>query len=149
MSPTLDPQAAGRSVDVSRDMIDVTSNVPYPDPDWRSTDASGHEHYRKDDGYPTLRWIVDESAYSRVEHGFLEEYPEAGHYECSICGERITPGTKVDAVRRYVPGPTRATATDPIGRQYPLSEADMDTIRAQGLAALPHLIASRSEQPRR
>lgn len=59
-----------------------------PDKNWRYTDARGHVH-EWDDGYPTLRWVIDEVTWCadcREEH-------EHGHYECALCGERIEPGT--------------------------------------------------------
>lgn len=94
----------GHTLEIHCEQIEVTSNVPYPDPNWRFTDTAGHEHALTDGGYPTLRWIVDVPEHTQMEDGYLEEYPEQGHYECASCGEEILPGTTVDMSRRYIPG---------------------------------------------
>lgn len=97
-------QANGHILDVMCEPIEVTPLMPYPDPNWRATDSNGHEHSKTCDGYPTLTWVVDYPEYAAMEDGYLEEYPEQCHYECSICGEVIVPGTTVDTFRRYIPG---------------------------------------------
>ena len=83
------------------EQIDVTSGLPYPDERWTYTDHHGHEHYRRDGGYPTLTWIVDETYWC----GDCDEEHTEGHWECSICGERIEPGISgPDAFRKVIRG---------------------------------------------
>jgi hypothetical protein len=74
-------------VQYTRDIIDVPSYSGEPDPNWEHTDEQGHHHWmskKEGNEYPTLKWITDCPA--------DDEYPESGHHECVICGERITPG---------------------------------------------------------
>lgn len=59
---------------------------------WRYTDARGHEHHLSLDGFPTLRWIVDEVRFD--EDTATDASP--GHWECPLCGEHITPQMSVD-----------------------------------------------------
>jgi len=84
-----------------REQIDVTSGLPRPDERWTYTDHHGHEHHWRD-GWPTLRWVVDEPEYID-EDG--EEYPAEGHYECPFCGEDISPGMRgPSGFREFIPG---------------------------------------------
>lgn len=76
---------------------------PEPDEKWQFTDAHGHEHHYAP-GYPTLRWIVDETWTDE----FGDEM-EDGHYECPRCGEHIAPGLTFYPYRRYIAGPTEWT----------------------------------------
>lgn len=83
----------------------VTSDLPQPDPNWRATDSHGHEHHYADgsDRYPTLTTVVGEPYWCddcRDEH-------QDSWYECRQCGEKITPGTRVDTTPRYIAGPAR------------------------------------------
>ena len=62
-----------------------------PDPEWRRTDASGHEHYyaKGRDRYPTLLAIR--------RHGVFEDgdtYTYIHHYKCRRCREWIYPGQR-------------------------------------------------------
>jgi hypothetical protein len=86
---------------VERDMIDVTSNLPRPDPDWTYTDRAGHQHRREGREYPTLVVVVEDTWWCedcRDEH--TDE-----HLECAQCGETIVPGTVgPHAMREYIPG---------------------------------------------
>ena len=60
-----------------------------PDPDWRYTDAAGHDHYRENKAWPTLVWKPE----IYWCHDCQDEHDD-GHRECSICGEEIEPGTR-------------------------------------------------------
>jgi hypothetical protein len=85
-------------------MIDVTSVLPYADPAWRFTDAAGHEHYRAENDYPTLRFVLDSSKRWWCADCHEEHIEEHGHYECAQCGETVVPGEKTDTYHRYQPG---------------------------------------------
>jgi hypothetical protein len=94
------------------ELVDVTSCYR-PDPSWRYTDQSGHEHRWYVNGQPaesysptaqyslpTLAWVVDYVAY--YEDG--EPY-DVGHYECAVCStERVQPRYTADTFTQYVPG---------------------------------------------
>ena len=82
--------------------IEVTSNLPRTMKSWRYTDQQGHEHYWRDNGYPTLKRVVD----GREWDDDLEDWYEASHLECPLCGETIIPGTTIDTFRRFAPGLT-------------------------------------------
>lgn len=74
-----------------------------PDPKWRTTDSHGHEHRHTEgpDLYPTLTTVQGEPywcADCRDEH-------QDSWYECRQCGEKITPGTRVDTTPKYIAGP--------------------------------------------
>lgn len=98
----------GRVLEIHTDRIEITTLGSQPDPNWDYTDAAGHRHHRDSNGdVPTLRWVVDEPAYTVEEDGYLEEYPETGHHECPLCGEHVPPGMVVGPpFSRYVPGVT-------------------------------------------
>ena len=78
------------------------NDMPVADPGWLFVDAAGHEH-RWDDGEVTnARWVVDE-AYWCAD---CDEEHEAGHTECTICGEHFEPGTHIDLTPLYFNGRT-------------------------------------------
>jgi hypothetical protein len=82
--------------------IEVTSNLPRPDQKWRYTDEQGHEHSWQD-GYPTLRTVVDDVYWCE---GCQDEHEET-HLECSLCGETIEPGmVGPSPFREFIPGRT-------------------------------------------
>jgi hypothetical protein len=101
-----DPEPApdwpeGWTFRVERDRIEVTSNLPRPDPNWQHTDQAGHQHHREDNAYPTLR-AVDEPTYWCADCG--DDHTRS-RYECRICGETITPGlVGPSAFREFIPG---------------------------------------------
>ncbi|GAA4626666.1 hypothetical protein GCM10023196_035810 [Actinoallomurus vinaceus] len=84
---------------VETEMIDVTSSLPKPDPNWTYTDENGHEH-RYEDGYPTLVRVVDD----RYIDEFGDEMEEA-HLECRQCGEHQAGQGRPVAVPRVRPRP--------------------------------------------
>lgn len=108
------------------EVIDVSSALPYADPDWRFTDAAGHEHYRAEGGYPTLRHHLDSVERWWCEDCGEEHVEERGHYECPLCGETVQPGSKVDTHRRFQPG-LRSYTLD----GQPISQERYEEILAQ------------------
>jgi hypothetical protein len=92
-----------------RDRIDVTSDLPRPDPTWRYTDSFGHEHRREANSYPTLTWVIDRTYWCE---GCRDEHTE-GHYECRECRQWVTPGlVPAPLYREYVPGMTHYYLND-------------------------------------
>lgn len=84
------------------DQIEVTSNLPRPDRNWRYTDAAGHEH-RYDDGYPTLVRVGEGPYWCPDCHDEHED----SHWECPICHEEISPAlTGPPPGREFIPGMT-------------------------------------------
>jgi hypothetical protein len=99
---------------IHREVIDVTSSLPKPDPKWTYTDQHGHEHHY-DNGYPTLVTVVDETylcADCNSEH-------QDTHLECPLCHEAIEPGTiGPSGFREFAPGRMSATLDgEPISQE--------------------------------
>lgn len=93
--------AAGQVLTVDTEMIDVTTNLPRPDRDWRFTDVNGHEHYWSENGWPTLKEVVDDSYWCDD----CEEEHEQSHWECAACGVPVPPGMRPPSgFREYAPG---------------------------------------------
>lgn len=104
------------------EMIEVTSNLPKPDENWRHTDSSGHEHYWTSEGWPTLKRIVDDTWTD--EDG---EEIEESHLACELCGETVVPGMKgPNGFREFVPG----------RRSYLLNGQPISTERAEEIMEL-------------
>ncbi|MFJ2007031.1 hypothetical protein [Streptomyces chartreusis] len=100
---TMSVQLPEGELTFEQDVQMVMSNLPVPDPCWRLTDEQGHEHHYASgpDRYPTLTakqgdvyWCED----CRDEH-------QDSWYVCRTCGERITPGTRIDTTPRWLGGP--------------------------------------------
>jgi hypothetical protein len=100
----------GTAFRVETDTVDITTDVPEPDPNWGTTDSHGHEHRwlitNVEGGIwhsgelPTLRWVVDEEW---IDEDNFER--EEGHYECVRCGDTVEPGRKMPPpIRRTIPG---------------------------------------------
>lgn len=90
-------------------MIDVSSNLPRPNPTWAYTDRAGHEHRREGNGYPTLVVVTEEPYWCEDCH---DEHTDS-HYECPLCGEEISPGLIGPPLyREYIPGMTRYYLND-------------------------------------
>jgi hypothetical protein len=84
------------------DRVEVTSNLPRPDPAWRYTDEHGHEHYWEN-GYPTLTRVNEEPYWCEDCN---DEHTDS-HFECPICGETVSPGsTGPSGFREFIPGLT-------------------------------------------
>jgi hypothetical protein len=82
------------NLSITRGSIDVTSDRPQSDPNWRYTDRNGHEH-RYDRGYPTLDLVVDAEHWCDGNEGYARHDPhmhvDEAHYECKVCRESIKP----------------------------------------------------------
>lgn len=91
---------------IETEQIEVTTNLPRQDQNWRFTDAAGHEHRwvagsEPDMPYPTLKRVVDSTYWC---DGCREEHDEA-HLECRLCGEAIEPGmVGPEPFRKFIPG---------------------------------------------
>jgi len=67
-----------------------------PDPAWNYQDSHGHVH-RWDlalKTVPTIKHIVDEVIGHCDDGDYWESY--VSHEECTICGDRVEPGYKID-----------------------------------------------------
>jgi hypothetical protein len=92
------------TVEIRTEFIDVTSNLPQPDPAWTFTDTAGHAHAYAADGadhYPTLI-----SKYGEVEWCNECEDTHADYLGmfCRQCDEKIRPGTRTVFGRQYIRG---------------------------------------------
>jgi len=117
----------GRTLRIEVEEVEVTSNAPRTDEAWTYTDQRGHEHYWRD-GYPTLRYVVDETYWC----GDCRDEHTEGHYECLECGEHITPGMRPPSmVREFMPGLKSFYLDD---QPVSVEEAQrfMDAARAEG-----------------
>ena len=137
----------GWQIESHTDQIEVTSNLPYPDENWRFIDTQGHEHTYAKDGshYPTLTYVQDGIDYVDDGPGYVDEIPY-GHYECATCGEHIKPGlTGPDSYRRFIPGHTSITVTSPTGKVTSLDGDQIQRLRqcttmAEAEELLPSLV---------
>ena len=112
----------GWSIEMWTDQIEVTSNMPRPDPNWRYTDANGHDHWHQSG---TRRWVIDEEWIDEDNNERSES-----HYECVQCGEHI----RQDSIgpspyREYISGMTHAEATHADGRRIDLSAEQIELLR--------------------
>jgi len=74
---------------MTREYETVYSSSPQPDSKWQFTDAAGHEHYRGDHSYPTLKTVVDRTYWCE---GCRDKHTET-HLACKLCDESIEPST--------------------------------------------------------
>lgn len=88
---------------VTQERLDISTNLPKPDPRWTLTDAAGHFHARSEDGeLPTL--------IRRMEHiacgcsDCAGEGYDITHFHCRVCDEEITPGTIAGPHYETMPG---------------------------------------------
>lgn len=89
---------------VERELIEVRSDQPRPDEQWRYTDHAGHDHYWQAgrEPYPTLREVVDETYWCED----CEDEHTSSHLECPLCGETIVPGSRPPSLfPERIPGP--------------------------------------------
>lgn len=109
---------------VKTDYIDVTSDRPTVDPNWRHTDSNGHEHYY-DNGYPTLDYIIDERHWCDGREGLYNHDPhwavDEDHFECLTCREMVKPGTLPAFTPQSIPGTRSMTVT--VNADVPLEES--------------------------
>ena len=106
------------SLNIERDVIEVTSERESLDVTWRYVDSQGHEH-RYASGLPTLNHIVDERHWCDGTEGRGNHDPhwhiDESHYECTECGEVVAPGTVPPFTRQFIPGSITATLGGPSG----------------------------------
>lgn len=135
MATTISTSANGRDLEIEREMIEVSINLPQPDPNWTYTDRAGHDHAYSAQGsrYPTLvrresdpYWCAD-----------CDDEHTDSWWECPLCGEKITPGTFIDSSRKFIPGLT----------MYRINGEDVSP--AEGEALLAEIEAKRQEAARR
>ncbi len=108
---------------MERDVIDVTSISPRPDPNWVYVDGHGHEHRMYDGVWSTLRRVVT-SSYWCPDCG--DEH-EASHWACAVCGEPVQPGMVGPGLaREFVPGRARYWLDD-----VEIGEAEALAIQAE------------------
>lgn len=143
------PPLSPWTVIATAERVPVWSNQPTRDDNWRFTDAAGHEHFYVDGypAYPTV-WIVDATFWC----GDCEEEHEDGHYECSLCGEQVVPGTKPPSpYPTYIAGMTEITVEYDIGserREYIVTDAAVaESIEANPAAFIATLDARNVAQP--
>jgi hypothetical protein len=97
----------GHTLEISTEMIEVTSMGPEPNPGWKFTDGQGHEHdaQQAEEGhvlYPTLR----------LESGPASWCPDCrddhtdSWFVCRQCEEKIIPGVVYPSGPRFVRGLT-------------------------------------------
>lgn len=101
---TIDGVSAIRAtLSVHQETVDVSTNLPQPDPRWTFVDEAGHFHARSADGtLPTLNDRVEHRDCDGACGGVCEgDGYDVTVYLCRICGVRVSPGT--------VPGPHYAT----------------------------------------
>jgi len=100
----------------------VYSNLPEPDPSWRGTDSNGHEHWYSEGAnrYPTLKQVAGDPYWCDD----CEEEHVDTWMECPICGEQVTPGTRV-------PGPVWVSR----GSRYYLNGEQISNERANEFMA--------------
>ena len=123
---------SGREVflEIIREVLPVQSagHLEF-DPDWRFTDAAGHEH-----GGPTetFSWVVTGSYWCESCNDMHEE----GEWRCQLCGEAIKRGTRWRSEEyMMIPAQTRGSVkvTDgAITSWYALVNEDFESFRALG-----------------
>lgn len=98
----------GHTLEIEREMIEVTSNLPQRDPHWKQTDAQGHLHMavNTDAGvvYPTLSIRQGEEQTDEDGETYRERW-----WACHECGATVVPGVVYDRSRKFIPGLTSYT----------------------------------------
>jgi hypothetical protein len=95
---------SGRTLEIERDMIEVSTQLPQPDPHWSYTDRAGHEHAygTKGNPYPTLARRQGEPYWcAECQDEHVDTW-----LECPLCAEVIEPGTYIAPSPQYLPGYT-------------------------------------------
>lgn len=84
--------------EIRRDVVGYTGPGHEPDPDWRHTDAAGHDHAAADGRWPTLREVTFTQSCGDPEC-CGESWEVHDRWECPICRETITPGYRATVSR--------------------------------------------------
>lgn len=101
---------------IERDMIDVTTaaGVTSLDPRWEHVDAAGHWHAvaKRADGelwLPTLEEHVEPNPEydPNADPDWSTSPPNLRWRVCSVCGERVDPGTTTSHMQHYIAGEVR------------------------------------------
>lgn len=95
----------GHTLEITTDRIEVTSNLPQPDPRWTFTDSAGHHHHTVSgtDGLVTYPTLVLRSGPATWCQDCHDEHTDAW-WECRLCEKKISPGVRYDNSRRFIPG---------------------------------------------
>lgn len=91
-------------LEIEREVIEYSTALPQPDPRWRAVDSNGHEHAYAEgtDHYPTLKPVFGEPYWCEDCNGEHQD----SWLVCRECGEKVTPGTRVDTSIQRMPGRT-------------------------------------------
>ncbi|MFF8299618.1 hypothetical protein ACF07M_30220 [Streptomyces globisporus] len=91
-------------LEFNQDVEWITSDLPEPDPNWRGTDSNGHEHHAVEESdrvvYPTLTLVAGEPYWCQ---DCQDEHTDTW-WECSVCGEKVTPGTRASTPKPVTRG---------------------------------------------
>jgi hypothetical protein len=127
-------------VNVERMEMEVTS-INRPDERWFFTDRQGHHHQWYDKatmepmlGYSPTRSTALPTLVRVHEEGYTTEDGddiEIWHYECSQCGEEVTPGFKPDDCTQMIPGIGRHNFY--INRERVSREEFLSQLKAKGI----------------
>jgi hypothetical protein len=102
----------GHTLEIEREMIEVTSNLPQRDPRWKQTDERGHLHMAVREGgmindrvtYPTLVIRYGDEQTDEDGETWREQW-----WACRECGATVVPGVIYDRSRKFIPGLTTYT----------------------------------------
>jgi hypothetical protein len=109
------------------------------DPDWRFTDAAGHEHHRAAEKprFPTLKK-------KRTEPGWCDlcdDLHSDTYYRCRLCKEVIEPGTRLTPGGvALIPGMREGSIEGRSGKRI-LSGAEIEDVVARGHLAVEEIVA--------
>lgn len=80
---------------VTQERIDVSTNLPKLDCNWTFVDSAGHFHAVSGGELPTLRHVLEHRECDGSCGGVCDGAGyHASVYFCTLCEERITPGTR-------------------------------------------------------
>jgi hypothetical protein len=116
----------GDELRMERDMIEVSSFSPRPDPGWVFVDSHGHEHRwinvngRLQPG--AWHWELDPGEPEFWTDADGDEHNGEGRNHCDLCGDEITPGMRGPSpYREFIAGPVSYWLND---RPISADEAD-------------------------
>lgn len=93
----------GHTLEIEVERVEVTTGLPQPDPSWKYTDRTGHQHAygSRENPYPTLVRRYSEPYWCEE---CQDEHTDSW-MECPLCAETIQPGTRIDTSPQYIAGP--------------------------------------------